>query len=221
MKKTIFLSLAVSLANHTVAAIPHTFSPGTPAKAAEVNANFASLDQRIKNLEVPITPENNISYNSIPSSLGHVINIDGVDYTIQNQIFLVPQEKSTFKIKLPSRGTPTATLSQLRLVKEIDFKGLRHDYTQGQVTSLTIDGLPALIHNRFFMESETGCSTSVYIDLGNNNYADILSMWKPVSKSFTVDSHDINLDAPIDYNCATPSSLDDLIDYIKVVDITP
>jgi microcystin-dependent protein len=39
-------------ASQAVAQVPYTFSPGTPAKAAEVNANFVDLDGRVRTLGV-------------------------------------------------------------------------------------------------------------------------------------------------------------------------
>ncbi|USD67655.1 hypothetical protein [Vibrio sp. SCSIO 43136] len=49
----LLLAVAVgqALAFNTYAAVPHTFSSGTAAKASEVNANFTNLDERISSLE--------------------------------------------------------------------------------------------------------------------------------------------------------------------------
>lgn len=49
MTKHTFLSAVVLLAfgASTPAQVPHTFSPGTPARASEVNANFAALSEQL------------------------------------------------------------------------------------------------------------------------------------------------------------------------------
>jgi len=44
--KLTVLLVAVAAASAAPAQVPHTFTPGTPAKAAEVNANFAFLSAR-------------------------------------------------------------------------------------------------------------------------------------------------------------------------------
>lgn len=63
-----------------LAEIPHSFEAGKPARAAQVNENFNSLDQRIEKIESIATPfvpttEYIVSYNPINSNTGDLVTL--------------------------------------------------------------------------------------------------------------------------------------------------
>lgn len=64
---TVTLLLSVPLVG--LAAVPHMFSPGSVISSADVNANFAALDQRITALE-NASPAVSVVMSNMPGPLG-------------------------------------------------------------------------------------------------------------------------------------------------------
>jgi|GEM_PF-2147646 len=66
-----------------VAAVPHDFIPGTPAKADEVNENFQSLDQRLDNVDTGKPTFTLVSEINDPASI-----LESFEYMIEDDVEL-------------------------------------------------------------------------------------------------------------------------------------
>ncbi len=93
------------------AEIPHQFFRGKVAKATEVNANFAYLDQRLSAVEtssnsggdnyVPINNDYSYTYDPIASTVGDIITIDEQEYVIGAFPIIEIATGEKYVIKMP------------------------------------------------------------------------------------------------------------------------
>ena len=85
----LFLAVSGSLVAGS-ASVPYVFSSGQKAKAAEVNANFKNLDDRVKSLEstsssgASTTPNDPhaISYNYVSANAGYEFTLGDIKYRL-------------------------------------------------------------------------------------------------------------------------------------------
>lgn len=118
----LFLAVSGSLVAGS-ASVPYVFSSGQKAKAAEVNANFKNLDDRVKSLEstsssgASTTPNDPhaISYNYVSANAGYEFTLGDIKYRLVRVPVKGPDGKLffvTFPTKLTaysSTGTKTNT----------------------------------------------------------------------------------------------------------------
>ena len=103
--------------------VPNTFTSGSPARAAEVNENFKSMDDRISELEASSvdiesiegristleetsincgdTPHN-ISYTAKAATVGSLVTIGGQDFRIIRIPFVAFETGNHYAVTLPS-----------------------------------------------------------------------------------------------------------------------
>ena len=119
----------LAISSFLVAAdLPYVFVPGTPAKAAEVNANFSFLNSRIGSIEGglsnvvtfynPLTPK--LTYTKSSATVGSTVSVNGVSYTLTAWPIVDPASGKKYKIAALSnsqiliyqgnRGSKVATI---------------------------------------------------------------------------------------------------------------
>lgn len=90
--------------------VPHTFEPGTPALASEVNENFSDLDSRLADLEA-LTSNSNFTKFNLPFSLDgdpqNVIVLKGYDESSGENIYTVRSRYQNSTETVSIQGNPT------------------------------------------------------------------------------------------------------------------
>ncbi len=111
-KTTVSIFGIVAMTAGLWATVPYTFTPNTPAKASEVNANFQALSNKITTLEGNVSDVVSggvncdaspftYTYTYTPSNIGDVVNINGVEYIIVAHPFLEYGTGDHYSIKYP------------------------------------------------------------------------------------------------------------------------
>ena len=139
--------------------IPNTFTSGTPAKAADVNANFNALATAIDSLQKSIsalqvnsngggTPTANCSsnlhvtsYSNSTSSVGQIVTIAGIKFTIHQFPIYEIETGKHYSIKIPLASNS----GQDDKVIQINTKHVSKDYQNSLLCAQTITGYPATI----------------------------------------------------------------------------
>jgi len=86
--------------------VPNTFVSGQPARATEVNENFANLDSRIADLrDLSCGPASihSLSYSAKPSSIGDEIIVENNTYRMVKVPFVEFATGTRYTITLPAR----------------------------------------------------------------------------------------------------------------------
>lgn len=154
MKKTtlsIFGILAMTVG--VWATVPYTFTPYTPAKASEVNANFQALSDKLSTLENNVTNNSAaiasesgncdqkifpFTYQYTPSSIGDTVTINGVEYIMVAEPFIEHGTGDHYYIKRPIVKTNNS--------KNINLYSYIYTYYVQQGTEcypLTFSGFPS------------------------------------------------------------------------------
>lgn len=110
------LGIVGAISTLTLADVPYTFTPNTPAKASEVNANFKALSDKLTTLEQDMSNNDGSGDNSSEncwgspfeytysyrsSEIGDVITIGGKEYKIVAMPFVEFGTGDRYYIKYP------------------------------------------------------------------------------------------------------------------------
>lgn len=154
MKKTT-LSIIATLAMTTGlwAIVPYTFTPNTPAKASEVNANFKALSDKIVTLENNVTDivsgggdnicfesPHSYTYNYTPSSIGDTITVRGIEYIIVAMPFIEYGTEDHYFIQYPAEkqgSDPSKNMSVYTYIYT------NHAKADNECHPFTFSGFPA------------------------------------------------------------------------------
>ena len=202
--------------------VPFIFSPNTSAKSSEVNANFASLSNRIVPFESLGRPVNQtLVYSAQTGTVGSLISFGGINYrmiampavdtvtSIKYRIVMPwPESSDNFNINL-SIGTRTSRPPMLQI------SGKEAIYSIGQ--SWLFNGTGSTMIGT--MSSSVNLSLSIAVT--SNLYADIfLRAPNNVRLNWTSTGYDFTVSAPFSSMtwdmAASVQRFDQLIDYIRI-----
>ncbi len=115
-KTTVSIFGIVAMTAGLWATVPYTFTPNTPAKASEVNANFQALSDKVSILESNVTTNSEAiekessdcwkspytyTYTYTPSSIGDTVMVGGKDYIMVAMPFIEHGTGDHYYVKYP------------------------------------------------------------------------------------------------------------------------
>lgn len=92
------------------AEVPFTFSPGQPARAAEVNENFSALNEKLNQLEQQNAVERTFNYVIVDADTGVQVGVDGG--STDDGFALGPDRRVIFKLEMAD-GSTEAQISRM------------------------------------------------------------------------------------------------------------
>jgi hypothetical protein len=121
------LSVVAALAgNAPAASVPHTFTAGTVASAAEVNANFAALVEAINALEAKVDPQDAAALAGTYDYFELRIDVDNINASAKS----IAGQGTSGTVVLNSDGSGHANLSgQYRQIGFSEVNGADQDAT--------------------------------------------------------------------------------------------
>lgn len=165
MKKLSILFALSTLTVQAMAAVPNTFVAGTPAKASEVNTNFAYLDNQINNVcaSFRTAGPNTYTYTATNLAAGTVINLNvgGVSTPFTMLSFPIYDQSTgkRYAVKIPYNSNIYISI---------------HNTEVGCNGNATISGFPAMIGSLEFQSISRGADGSyVYKNGYTGNEVDI------------------------------------------------
>lgn len=244
MKK--LLSSLLLVAVSTQAEVPNVFTPKTPAVANEVNENFAYLEKRINQVgelndgNVNTTPTSNclnnaidapISYSYKAAALGTSLFLNDEEYKLAKFRYQDRVTKSLYDITMPMQNyggditfhTPVIKLGANLICAETDFSGfpIANNKNIGVTYSDSYS-----YRNTGSSDSQRSIIAKTRIDvvLGQSIFSISYGAIKK-SSSVTINLNDYDMsDDYIEFNPDTSDlveKLDNIIDYIKIEQVTP
>lgn len=226
MKKCLLGAAIACLNISAIAAVPHTFSAGTPAKAAEVNANFAHLDaQSSLPFKTFLDLDYSLTYTPVNSNPGDTVTIAGVEYaTIRTEFF----DTYSGKLFRVTGLTKTAEIS-------ISLQGHSNSSFVAEKTHLSTLDIGSDIKMILSMDPHTQspgwtgpsvditCRVTPYFQLSSGT---VLRMGHGLDKEqvapiIEISQYETKLATTPSFTCPSVSEVDQFIDYMKIEEITP
>lgn len=167
----LILALGILIPLPLAAEVPHTFSAGTPARAAEVNDNFSNLDSRLSTLEDSLSQANShypITYSYKPSAIGDRITVGATNFRIVNVPVKEFSSGKVFHVSYPELAKGNSGEDEL----VYSYTASLHA-TAPTVSNATISGHPAHLS----VEVIRYLTSSFADDRSNDHYNNITSMF--------------------------------------------
>lgn len=225
---TFLSTIAAMVIGHTAqASVPYTFSANTPARAAEVNANFDNLDTRITAVEsarcATRGPELDVTHSPVVMSPGVYFQIDGRDVTVMSVAFVEHTSGEKFLLNIPVALTGS-TLGG----GKINISTSKSTFSDFCSTK-TLSGYPFMItsgnETRQIFSSRFEATSSVYTSLALSILVDKTVVVITLDNKSTIEqsvvdqfnylsklSHSLMISPAIDRDY-----IDNFIDYISIV----
>ncbi|CAA0117848.1 Uncharacterised protein [BD1-7 clade bacterium] len=218
MKYLLRALLPIALSSSAFAEVPHKFEAATPARAAEVNANFEYIEKRTVGSSAI-----NVTYNYIEKSPGDTVSIGGASYSIYRIPYHDPVSGKNFSVLFPAKAGSSNIISTNigALNKKASFtniSGLDSSITSGCI----VNHDPAI---EYFNHS---CEARVNLNMPGDTVFSIVADEKEITYS-NGESQGISKLNDFDFVFTNPkntifdpsSVVDEFIDYIKVEEISP
>jgi len=167
MKKILMLVVLSVVSSLSFGAMPHVFQSNTPAKAADVNANFSYLESLV-NGNRPISSI--VSYSPIDAALGSTVSIAGNTLYLYKAPFYDVRTNTIHHITLLN---PNDTPSNFSLVvteqsADISFNHIR----RGKSERVKVNGYSVYIHSSYSQYTRnnvvgSSCYVSIFIEIGS------------------------------------------------------
>lgn len=250
MKKILFTGLITLVAvTKLFADIPYTFTPHTPAKASEVNANFQALKNMIQENNRSIVQNTqsiqnsncyksvfSYTYNHISSNIGDTVTVGNVQYIIVAMPFVEFKTGDRYYIKYPAKKT-TNSNKNISLYTSIDtyyyqdttlchletflgFPAKYGDIYYDHSYRAIVDD-PVKNHDKFVLEASASQSISLKI---NQTRITIGFYLRKELQSTPLSAGDVDLRDNIDWsktsiNTAMVDDVRTLMNYVEIVKI--
>ena len=233
------LALTIMFATATAfAAVPNTFTAGTPARAAEVNDNFTNLDGRINTLETATSPDICLSLDGrkISSdlttpvvysnqSLGVSVVAGSDTYKMYKVPFIDLSTGDEYSIKLPVMNNSVWVYYERRTIPNTCDTATISGKSS-VVSFRTTASTSAFLGTQTSVASRMSRSTvmEVWIDVGVDTVLQLIYQSPQETQSSTLVQGDFNLSDDFtvllgDEPATTRTSLASLLQYIEIVKV--